>query len=110
MRIINKIYQTINFFFYYLLKLVQANFYIAYDLVTPKLKVNPAILKVPITIKSEFGILLFSNLLSMTPGSLSLDISPDKKTIFVHVLYDHDREKTLKEIEKIQDRIRKIVH
>jgi multisubunit Na+/H+ antiporter MnhE subunit len=104
-----KIYYAVTFILYYLIKLVQANFYIAYDLITPKLKVNPVIVKVPITIKSDFGMLLFSNLLSMTPGSLSLDISPDKKYLLVHVLYNRDREKTLKEIEKIQDRIRKIV-
>lgn len=109
MRILYKIYHTFVFILFYLFKLVQANFYIAYDLITPKLKVNPAIIKVPIAIRSDFGILLFSNLLSMTPGSLSLDISPDKKFLLVHVLYDHNREHTLREIEKIQDRIRKIV-
>jgi multicomponent Na+:H+ antiporter subunit E len=73
------------------------------------MRVDPAIIRVPVTIKSDFGILLFSNLLSMTPGSLSLDISMDKKFLLVHVLYNQDSEKTLKEIGKIQERIRKIV-
>jgi multisubunit Na+/H+ antiporter MnhE subunit len=109
MKIIDKIYQIISFILFYLYKLIQANFFIAWDILTPGMRVDPAIIRVPVTIKSDFGILLFSNLLSMTPGSLSLDISMDKKFLLVHVLYNQDSEKTLKEIGKIQERIRKIV-
>ncbi|MBN2486980.1 MAG: Na+/H+ antiporter subunit E [Bacteroidales bacterium] len=109
MKIIAKTYNILSFIFFYLLKLIESNLYIAYDILTPKMHVKPGMIEVPITIRSDFGILLFSNLLSMTPGSLSIDISVDKKQMKVHILYNNNEQKSLKEIENIQERIKKII-
>lgn len=105
MKIIKKTYQIIAFILYYLSKLVQSNIYIAYDILTPEMKTKPGLIWIPIKTKSNLGILLFSNLLSMTPGSLSIDISDDKKELLVHFLYNNDKNKIINDIEKIQSRI-----
>lgn len=109
MKLILKPYYIVTFILFYLSKLVEANLYIAYDIITPRLRINPSFIKVPLTLKSDFGLLLFSNLLSMTPGSLSIDITHDRKTMLVHVLYQTTEEDTLNEFENIQNRIKKIV-
>ena len=70
--------------------------------------VNPSIIKVPLIINSNVGLLLFSNLLSMTPGTLSLDISDDKKFMWVHVLYKKSEDEMLAEIQEIQGKISRI--
>lgn len=70
---------------------------------------NPGYLWVPLRTTSNFGLLLFSNLVSMTPGTLSIDVSADRKALFVHYLYD-DKNKALEEIEKIQTRIIKLTN
>ncbi|SMO40112.1 Na+/H+ ion antiporter subunit [Saccharicrinis carchari] len=108
MKLLLKLYYTISFILFYLIKLVEANLYIAYDILTPKLKVNPCFIKVPLTLKSDFGMLLFSNLLSMTPGSLSIDITHDKKNMWVHVLYQTSESDMLREFKSIQDKIKRI--
>ena len=102
MKALRKIYLSVAFVFYYLYKLIQSNLYIAYDILTPKMRVDPEMIEVPIFIKSEFGILLFSNLLSMTPGTLTMDISKNRKTMFVHVLYKGTEKETMREIQDIQ--------
>ena len=108
MKLFLKFYYTIAFIIFYLSKLIEANLIIAYDILTPKLNINPSFIKVPLTLESNFGMLLFSNLLSMTPGSLSIDITDDKKTILVHVLYQTTEEKMLKEFKGMQDKIKRI--
>jgi multisubunit Na+/H+ antiporter MnhE subunit len=107
MRLLVKIYFAVAFLFFYLVKLVQANFYIAWDILTPRMHTKPGILEIDVDIESSFGVLLFSNLLSMTPGTLSMDLSADKKKLLVHVLYNQNQEATLREIEEIKKRIKK---
>lgn len=108
MSILKRIPALFTFVFFYLWKLVVANLVIAYDILTPRMRISPGFLALPLTLRSRSGQLLFSNLLSMTPGTLTFDISPDRKTIIVHVLYAQDEQKIRKELESIQERIRKI--
>jgi len=109
MKLILRFYYIVTFILFYLSKLVETNLYIAYDIITPSLRINPSFIKVPLILKSDFGMLLFSNLLSMTPGSLSIDITHDRKTMSVHVLYQTTEEDMLKEFMNIQYKIKKIV-
>lgn len=77
---------------YYLKELVLSSLFIAWDIITPKDYTRPGIVEVPIDLKSETAIIALANLISMTPGSLTLDMTPDKKKIYVHVMYLYDRE------------------
>ncbi|HUI33802.1 MAG: Na+/H+ antiporter subunit E [Dysgonamonadaceae bacterium] len=108
MKLILKPYYIVAFLLFYLYKLVEANLIIAHDILTPNLRINPGFIKVPLTLNSNFGMLLFSNLVSMTPGSLSIDITDDKKTMLVHVLYQTTEDEMLKEFEDMQDKIKRI--
>jgi len=100
-----KMYYIFSFIGFYLLKLIQSNVYIAYDILSPKMSTNPGLIEVPLTLKSDFGLLLFSNLLSMTPGTLVMDIYENRKIALVHVLYLTSSAEILNEINEIQDKI-----
>lgn len=108
MNIPKTIYYIAEFIVFYIIRLVQSNIYIAYDILTPKMHTNPGLIKVPITLKSDIALLLFSNLVSMTPGTLSIDITEDKKYLWVHVLYKKSEEGVLNNIQEIQERIIRI--
>lgn len=109
MKIIKKIYYIVEFILFYIFKLVQSNLFIAYDILTPKLRTSPDIIEVPIIIKSDLGLLLFSNLVSMTPGTLSIDMNKEKTILEIHVLYNKNKEKVLLEIENIQCKINYLI-
>jgi multicomponent Na+:H+ antiporter subunit E len=108
MTLIKKAYYILEFVVFYLVKLVQANIYIAWDILTPKMHTKPAFMEVPVTLKSNLGLLLFSNLLSMTPGTLSMDITEDRKKLIIHVLYYSTDDIMLKDLMDIQDKIKRI--
>jgi multisubunit Na+/H+ antiporter MnhE subunit len=105
---LQKIYYTADLIFYFLVHLVKANLLITYDILTPVMRARPGFIKISLTIRQEWGLLLFSNLLSMTPGTLSIDMDSDRKSLIVHVLYKFDEEDLMKEIQKIQDKISRI--
>ena len=59
---------------------------------TPKLHMTPGIVGVPLDIKSDAEITMLANLITLTPGTLSLDVSEDKKVLYVHSMYITNRE------------------
>ncbi|PKD21866.1 cation:proton antiporter [Salegentibacter salinarum] len=91
--------KLIAFFFFFLWELFKANLQVAYEVVTPNFGMKPGIVKVPLTIKSNLGITFLANMISLTPGTLSLDVSNDKKVLYVHAMYVTDKEEFINSIK-----------
>lgn len=72
-------------FFY---ELALSAFRVAILVLTPNLKAHlrPGIVAFPLTAKSDAEITLLANLITLTPGTLSVDVSDDRRFIYVHVL------------------------
>ena len=109
MNMLKRIYYIMLFPFYYLFKLVKANLYLAWDILTPKMMINPGSTRIRLEIKSDFGLLLLSNLVSMTPGTLSLDIDQERKFLDVHLLYMDQRQATEQEVRDIMMKIKRML-
>ncbi|MEM6376561.1 MAG: Na+/H+ antiporter subunit E, partial [Pseudomonadota bacterium] len=58
-------------------ELIVSSIDVTIDVLTPRHRAKPAIIKVPLDVKTDFGVLLVTNLISLTPGTLSLDVSDD---------------------------------
>ena len=52
----------------------------------PKMRLRPGIVAVPLTVERDFEIALLANLITLTPGTLSVDVSQDRRTLYVHAL------------------------
>ena len=104
---VSKIYYILEFIVYYLFQLVRSNIYLAYITLSPQLNIKSGFIEVPLTLKSDFGILLFSNLVSMTPGSLVTNIPENRKTVTVHVLYTINDEEMHAEVQQMQQKIKR---
>ncbi len=84
---------VLGFVAYYAWELFHSNFTVAFDILTPTHHMRPGIVAVPLDAKTDFEITLLANLITMTPGTLSLDLSDDRKTLYVHAMYITDPEK-----------------
>lgn len=73
---------------------------VAKIVLTPDLKsvLNPAIVAVPLSVTSDAEIALLANLITLTPGTLSVDVSDDRRTLYVHVLALSSRDELIAEI------------
>lgn len=81
-----------RFFGFFLHQLVKTNLRVAYEVLTPTHYMRPGILALPLDAKTDREIMLLANLISLTPGTLSLEVSPDRKFLFVHSMYIDDIE------------------
>ncbi|HSI91657.1 MAG TPA: Na+/H+ antiporter subunit E [Adhaeribacter sp.] len=96
-----KLPKAVAFFFFFLKELIKANLKIAYDIVTPNYQLRPAIIALPLTVQTDREITLLAILITLTPGTLSLDVSEDKKILYVHALYaNHDNLDEMKDVLK----------
>jgi multicomponent Na+:H+ antiporter subunit E len=94
---------------FFLYELVVSSFRVAWDVITPRHKSNPAILEMPLDVQSDLEILLVTNLISLTPGTLSLDVTPDRKTLIVHAMFADDPDALVKELKDGMERMVKEV-
>ena len=92
--------KVINFVFFVLYELLLANLQVAYDLITPRYYTKPGIVRFELTARTDIEITLLSNLISLTPGTLILDVSDDKSVVYIHVMYIKDKEKFVKRIRE----------
>lgn len=86
--------KAVNLVFYFLKELAVSNLKVLWDVITPKHINRPGIIGVPLAAKTDLEIFLVANLLSLTPGTLSVDLSEDRQTLFVHVMFLDDVETT----------------
>jgi multicomponent Na+:H+ antiporter subunit E len=74
--------------FRYAIDFVQANLTIARQVLSPRLEIEPEIIEIDTRVKSPLEVLALSNLITFTPGTLTLEIDPEKEKLVVHVLDD----------------------
>jgi multicomponent Na+:H+ antiporter subunit E len=77
---------------YFLYDLVTSSLVVAWDILTPTLHARPRFVEMPLDAESDMEILLTANLISLTPGTLSVDVSPDRRTLLVHAMFAEDPE------------------
>lgn len=61
---------------------------------------HPAIIAYPLAARSDGEIALLANLITLTPGTLSLDVSEDRSTLYVHVLSMADKQAVIRDIQQ----------
>jgi multicomponent Na+:H+ antiporter subunit E len=91
--------QLISFVFFFLYELFKANIQVAFDVITIKHYMKPGIVKYPLDAKTDVEITFLANLISLTPGTLSLDVSNDKKVMFIHAMYVEDEQEFIDNIK-----------
>jgi multicomponent Na+:H+ antiporter subunit E len=96
---VQKVSHSIRFFSFYLWKLILANARVAYDVVTPRHYMRPGVIAVPLDARTDAEITLLANLMTLTPGTLSLDISADRRVLFLHAMYIDDLDMLRREIK-----------
>lgn len=93
-----RIPKIISFFFYFLYELAKANYQVASDVITFKY-MRPGIVRVPLEVKTNLEITLLANFINLTPGTIILDVSDDRKVFYIHTIMVKDREEFIYEIK-----------
>lgn len=94
-----KIPLVLSFVVFFLWELARASLRVAVDIVTPAHRVRPAVIAVPLDVRTDAQITLLASLITLTPGTLGLEVSDDRRTLYVHVMYLTERHRAIDEIK-----------
>ena len=81
-------------------ELLVANIRVALDVLRSQLRIEPAVIAIPLDVTTDAEILLLSLLINITPGSVTIDLSDDRRTLYVHVMHMKDADETRREIKE----------
>ncbi len=100
--------KCLGFLLFYIKEVVLSNLRVAHDVLTPTHYMQPGFLAIPLDDLSERQILVLANLITMTPGTLSMDISSDRNTLYLHAMYIDDPETVRQDVAVYQRKIKEI--
>ncbi len=85
-----KSWLLIKFIAFIFWEILVSNFRVASDVLRLQLKNRPGVIAIPLDAKTDIEITLIANLISLTPGTLTLDVSTDKSLLFIHTMFTDD--------------------
>lgn len=102
--------KLLSFIFFMLWEIVKANFHALRDSLYSKSKLSPAIVKYYLKAESDVEITLLANIVSLTPGTLVMDVSDDKKVMYIHVLHLENKKDFIDEVRnKFEKRLLELI-
>ena len=101
------LWQLCRFFPYYVGEVLRANLRVIHDVVTSRNYARPGIVKFPLTLKKNSELFLLANLITMSPGTVCLDFSADRKYLFIHFMF-YDGPQVIEEIRTLETRIGRV--
>lgn len=102
------LWKSFCFLLFYIKEVVLSNIRVAYDVLTPTHHMKPGFIAIPLHDLTERQILVLANLITMTPGTLSMDVSSDRQTLYLHAMYIDNPETVRKDISVYEQKIREI--
>ncbi|MGI9510845.1 MAG: Na+/H+ antiporter subunit E [Geminicoccaceae bacterium] len=103
-RYCQRLFSLVRLVAFFLRELLVSSLQVAWDVITPSHRSRPGIVAVPIDAKTDFEIATLANLVSLTPGTLSLDVDSDRRTLYVHAMFVDDPENIRREIKQGMER------
>ena len=81
-------------------ELVKANFDVAYRVIHPAMPIKPGIVRLKTDLKSDTGLTFLANSITLTPGTLTVDVNQEKGVLYIHWInvVGQDAETTYQEI------------
>jgi multicomponent Na+:H+ antiporter subunit E len=91
-----------------LYKLVEANLVLAWEIVTPRNRIHTGIVAVPLRTESEAAMMVVANLITLTPGTVTIDAVTNDHAgappvLYVHVLHLHDTERVRADLMHLEE-------
>ncbi len=81
-----RIRQVVALIFLFLQQLALSAWRVAVLVTKLDIRIKPGFFAFPLTVTRDFEITLLANLITLTPGTLSVDVSDDRKTLFIHAI------------------------
>ncbi len=92
--------KIVEFTLFFIRELIIANLRVARTVLSPRLIIRPGVIAIPLDLETDAEITLLMNLLTLTPGTLALDVSTDHRVLFVHTIDISDADEFRAQVKK----------
>lgn len=99
-----RLFAFVRLILVFLGEVVRGGVRVSYLLLHPRLPISPGIIAVPLDVKSDEAITMFAGMITMAPGSISVELSEDRKYLFVHALEAADPDKAAADFKNAFER------
>ena len=105
-----KMWYLLSFFFFYIWELTLSALRVALDVLTTKDLSSPGIIRFPLKASTDLEIMLLSNLITFSPGSMVVDFDKESKELHIHVMFLKDSEQAIHYFsDKIERRVLRLL-
>lgn len=94
-----KVLAIIKLLLLFLKEIVLSNIMVAKHVISPKLNIRPGIFAFPTELKSDWEITILACLITLTPGTLTLEVSPKGNILYIHAIDIPDAEEVILQIK-----------
>ncbi|PZX04773.1 multisubunit sodium/proton antiporter MrpE subunit [Psychrobacillus insolitus] len=94
-----KVWAIIKLVLLFLKELTLSNISVLKLIIKPEMPIRPAIFAMPTVLEKDWEITLLSSLITLTPGTIVIDISDDNKTLYIHSIDFEDIDDAVKSIQ-----------
>lgn len=98
-------WRLLIFVLWYAGQLAVANILVARHVLSPSLRVVPGIARVPLRSRKESHLALLTGLVTLTPGTLVLEVGGSPAVMFVHGLHAPDPEELRRQVQALEERL-----
>jgi multicomponent Na+:H+ antiporter subunit E len=104
-----KVRAIVILIYIFIRELILSNLEVVKVVYRPTVDIQPGIIAIPTDLRTNWEITLLANLITLTPGTLSISVSNDNQTIYVHAMDIRDKDETIKSIkETFEDAIMEV--
>ena len=100
-----KLWRLMRFLVYFIRILVKANWDVAKAVLKPGFGEQSRIIRYPVGDLDDVQLTVLANAITLTPGTLSMDVSNDKQWLYIHSMIGHDRQAVMNDIDDLRQRI-----
>lgn len=84
---LRRLWQVLGLLLFFLWELVMANVRVARTVLSPGYRIRPGVVAIPLDARTDAEITLLANMITLTPGTLSIDVSADRRELYIHTLH-----------------------
>lgn len=85
-RLLVRLWRLVVLILVFLRELTLSGLRVAREVLRPTLRIQPGVIAYPLDVTTGREITVLANLISLTPGTLSLEVSDDRSTLYIHAL------------------------
>jgi len=106
---LRRAFATLKLLLIFISELTQSSVLVLRQILSPRLKIQPGIFKYETVLQSDVEITMISLLLTLTPGSVVMEVMPEGNVLYVHAMdVENERDAILKQLKNYEKAIMEV--